>query len=97
MHWQPWQGAPLHNGDGLSGCQCAPLHHLFTGTFGCGRFAEPACKNLATKDLKQRPGTVKRVADVFALFVELEQADAVLVRHGCALGRHGKLELAAVP
>ena len=34
---------------------------------------------MASKDLKQRPGTVKRVGDVFQLFVELEQTDAVLV------------------
>ena len=36
---------------------------------------------MATKDLKQRPGTVKRVADACLAFVELEQAEAVLVRH----------------
>lgn len=35
---------------------------------------------MASKQLKQRPGTVKRVGEALALFTELEQADAVLVR-----------------
>lgn len=47
---------------------------------GLCRIAEPVCKAMATKDLKQRPGTVKRVADACLAFVELEQAEAVLVR-----------------
>ena len=37
---------------------------------------------MASKDLKQRPGTVKRIGDVFGLFVELEQSEAALVGHG---------------
>ena len=57
---------------------------------GLCRIAEPVCKAMATKDLKQRPGTVKRVADACLAFVELEQAEAVLVRtirpSLCAMG-----------
>ena len=42
---------------------------------------------MATKVLKQRPGTVKRASDAFLLFVELEQAEAVLVSSiSCAAG-----------
>ena len=43
------------------------------------RMAESVCKAMATKVLKQRPGTVKRASDAFLLFVELEQAEVVLV------------------
>ena len=51
------------------------------------RIAEPVCKAMASKDLKQRPGTVKRVADACLALVELEQAEAVLVScsaHSCS-------------
>ena len=42
---------------------------------------------MASKVLKQRPGTVKRASDAFLLFVELEQAEAVLVSSiTCAAG-----------
>ena len=44
------------------------------------RISGPTCFNIATKVLKGRPGTVKRAADVFLMFVEWEQVDEVLVR-----------------
>ena len=47
--------------------------------------AESVCKSLATKVLKQRPGTVKRASDASLLFVELEQSEAMLVGQPCRL------------
>ena len=43
------------------------------------RIAGPTCATLASKVLKQRPGTVQRAKDVYLTFCELEQADAVVV------------------
>ena len=60
------------------------------------RIAEPTCKNMANKDLKQRPGTVKRVGDVCLLFVELEQAEAVLVRSVNGIVTCGEVYLGAM-
>ncbi|KAK9795603.1 hypothetical protein WJX73_007429 [Symbiochloris irregularis] len=50
------------------------------------RLAEPVCKVMASKDLKHRPGTVQRVGNNCALFVELEQPDAVLTPLFAAFG-----------
>ncbi len=44
------------------------------------RIAAPVSATLATKVLKQRPGTVQRAKDVYLSFCELEQADTVVVR-----------------
>lgn len=44
------------------------------------RIAGPICATLASKVLKQRPGTVQRAKDVYLAFCELEQADVVVVR-----------------
>ena len=44
------------------------------------RIAAPVSAILATKVLKQRPGTVQRAKDVYLCFCELEQADTVVVR-----------------
>ena len=37
------------------------------------------CNTLASKVLKQRPGTVQRAKDVYLMFCELEQAESVVV------------------
>ena len=37
------------------------------------------CNALASKVLKQRPGTVQRAKDVYLMFCELEQAESVVV------------------
>ena len=42
--------------------------------------AGPVCIALASKVLKQRPGTVQRAKDVYLMFCELEQAETVVVR-----------------
>ncbi|KAL3133794.1 hypothetical protein ABBQ32_008271 [Trebouxia sp. C0010 RCD-2024] len=42
------------------------------------RIAGPICSTLASKVLKQRPGTVQRAKDVYIAFCELEQADTVV-------------------
>ena len=44
------------------------------------RIAAPVSAILATKVLKQRPGTVQRAKDVYLSFCELEQADTIVVR-----------------
>lgn len=44
------------------------------------RIAAPVSATLATKVLKQRPGTVQRAKDVYLSLCELEQADTVVVR-----------------
>lgn len=44
------------------------------------RIAAPVSATLATKVLKQRPGTVQKAKDVYLAFCELEQADTVVVR-----------------
>lgn len=46
---------------------------------GLYRIAGPVCNTLASKVLKQRPGTVQRAKDVYLMFCELEQAEAVVV------------------
>jgi len=46
----------------------------------CRRLAPPFCAAMAKSGLKQRPGTVKKYADASMALVELEQADAVVVR-----------------
>lgn len=43
------------------------------------RIAGPACQAIASKQLKQRPLTVKKCGDVLTLFVEVEQGDIVAV------------------
>lgn len=43
------------------------------------RIAGPACQAIASKQLKQRPLTVKKCGDVLTLFVEVEQGDVVAV------------------
>ena len=43
------------------------------------RIAGPVCSGLASKVLKQRPGTVQRAKDVCLEFCELEQGEAVVV------------------
>lgn len=45
------------------------------------RIAGPISSTLASKVLKQRPGTVQRAKDVYLALCELEQADTVVVRH----------------
>ena len=49
------------------------------GLVGCHRIAGPVCNALASKVLKQRPGTVQRAKDVYLMFCELEQAESVVV------------------
>ena len=43
------------------------------------RIAGPVCSGLASKVLKQRPGTIQRAKDVCLEFCELEQGEAVVV------------------
>jgi hypothetical protein len=43
------------------------------------RLAGPVCHAIVSKDLKQRPATVKKCTDVLFALVELEQAEAVTV------------------
>lgn len=56
------------------------LHGLTMHVVSC-RIAGPCCALIGSKVLKQRPATVKRALDVCLNFVELEQAEAVEVRH----------------
>lgn len=48
------------------------------------RLAAPLCALLVKSNLKQRPGTVKKCADICVALVELEQADTVVVRSNAA-------------
>ena len=43
------------------------------------RIAGPVSANLASKVLKQRPGTVQKAKDVYLALCELEQAETVVV------------------
>ena len=43
------------------------------------RIAGPVSASLASKVLKQRPGTVQKAKDVYLALCELEQAETVVV------------------
>ena len=43
------------------------------------RIAGPVSASLASKVLKQRPGTVQKAKDVYLALCELEQAESVVV------------------